>query len=161
MLKLFGVGKSDHPLGDIKDARRVVAELPRADPAKALEEVTHWIESVRVEETLRPDHRAAVLQLLDEAAQDSLRRLSREYLSSPRLSKQREHVLWTGIHRFWKESALGVRADPGGVRRRRQAGRRTEGLRAAVRGARAARDGRAAQVDARALRSHRPDRSGR
>jgi hypothetical protein len=107
MLKLFGVGRSDHPLGDMKEARRVVAELPRADPAKALDEVTHWIDSVRVEETFRPDHRAALLQLLDEAAQDSLRRLSREYLSSPRLSKQREHLLWMAIHRFWKKSAAG------------------------------------------------------
>jgi hypothetical protein len=106
MLKLFGAGKSDHPLGDIKEARRIVAELPRADPAKALDEVTHWIESVRSEEAFRPDHRATVIQLLDEAAQDSLRRLSREYLSSPRLSKQREHHLWTGIYRYWKECAL-------------------------------------------------------
>lgn len=105
MLKLFGAGKSDHPLGDMKEARQVVAELPRADPAKALDEITHWVESVRAEESFRADHRAAVVQLLDEAAQDPLRRLSREYLSSPRLSKQREHLLWTGIHRYWKESA--------------------------------------------------------
>jgi hypothetical protein len=107
MLKLFGAGKTDHPLGDMKEARRVVAELPRADPAKALDEITHWMESVRQEQEFRPDHRAAVLQLLDEAAQDPVRRLSREYLSSPRLSKQREHVLWSGIHRFWKEAAVG------------------------------------------------------
>ncbi len=106
MLKLFGAGKSDHPLGDMKEARQVVAELPRADPGKALDEVTHWIESVRGEETFRPDHRAAVVQLLDEAAQDPLRRLSREYLSAARLSKQREHQLWTGIYRYWKEAAL-------------------------------------------------------
>jgi hypothetical protein len=107
MLKLFGAGKSDHPLGDMKEARQIVAELPRADPARALDEITHWIESVRVEGTFRPDHRAALLQLFDEAAQDSLRRLSREYLSAARLSKQREHQLWTGIHRYWKESARG------------------------------------------------------
>jgi hypothetical protein len=107
MLKLFGAGKTDHPLGDMREVRRVIAELPRADAAKSLDEITHWIESVRREETFRPDHAAAVLQLFDETAQDPIRRLSREYLSSPRLSKHREHVLWTGIHRYWKEAALG------------------------------------------------------
>jgi hypothetical protein len=106
MLKLFGAGRSDHPLGDMKEARQVVAELPRADPGKALDEIAHWVESIRKEGDFRPEHRAAVLQLLDDAAQDPVRRLSREYLSSPRLSKQREHVLWTGIYRYWKEASL-------------------------------------------------------
>ena len=106
MLKLFGTDKSDHPFADIKEARRVVAELPGADPVKALDELTHWIESVRSEETFKPEHRAALVQILDEAAQGPIRKLSREYLSSSRLSKQREHQLWTAIYAYYKQSAL-------------------------------------------------------
>lgn len=105
MLKLFGAGRSDHPLADMKEARRVVAELPGADPAKALHEIADWIASVRGEETFRAEHRAALVQLFDEAAQAPMRKLAREYLSSDRLSKQREHHLWTTIFNYCRQSA--------------------------------------------------------
>jgi hypothetical protein len=110
MIKIFGGQKSDHPLADLKEAKRLMTELSGTDAIKAVDEITHWLDSTRTEQTFRPDHRAAVVLLLDEAAQVPVRKLTREYLSSARLGKQREHQLWTVIHAFWKQNALAFAA---------------------------------------------------
>jgi hypothetical protein len=109
MLNLFGGSKGDHPLADLKDARRVITELP-SDPSTALAELTHWLESVSAEPTFKPDHRAMVVQMLDEAAQAHARKLSREYVSSPRMTKAQEVRLWEILYAFWKEDALALSA---------------------------------------------------
>lgn len=109
MLNLFGGRKGDHPLADLKDAKRVIAELP-SDSSTALAELTHWLESVSAEPTFKPDHRATLVQMLDEAAQIHARKLSREYLASPRLTKAQEVRLWEILYAFWKEDALALGA---------------------------------------------------
>ncbi|MBI2319387.1 MAG: hypothetical protein HYU75_20905 [Betaproteobacteria bacterium] len=85
MLKLFGSSKPDHPLADLKEARKVLEAVPANDSFRALEELAHWHESVRNAQDFKPEYRAQLVQLIDEAAQVHVRRLSREYLSSPRL----------------------------------------------------------------------------
>lgn len=105
MLKLFGRNASEHPLADLKSAKRVLAALPASDPYKSLEEIAHWLESVRKEADFKPEYRAQLAQLLDEAGQAPVRRLAREYLSSTRLNKQQETRLWTALHEFWHQSA--------------------------------------------------------
>jgi hypothetical protein len=106
MLKIFGGGKSDHPMADLNEARRLLGELPAGDAARALDEINHWFDSIRADHDLRGAHRAALALLLDEAAQTPVRKLAREYLSAQRQSKQQEARSWTAIHGFWRNATL-------------------------------------------------------
>lgn len=103
MLKLFGGGKPDHPMADIKQARQILANLPVTDAFKSLEEITHWIESVIATEGFRLNDRLELFKLLDESAQPHQRKLSRDYLAAPRLQKFQENRLWTTTFNFWKK----------------------------------------------------------
>lgn len=107
MLRIFGGEKSGHPMADLKEAQRLLDDLRGRDAAGALDEIVHWLESVRTEQEFRPDHRAALALMLDEAAQTPLRKVSREYLTTPRLSKLQENRIWTAVHGFWRNATLG------------------------------------------------------
>ena len=106
MLKLFGGGNSDHPLADVKSARKVLDEISASDPFKALEELGHWHESARTAEGFRPEYRAQLALLIDDAAQAHVRKLQRDYIATPRPSKFQENRLWNAIHGYWQQSAL-------------------------------------------------------
>ena len=107
MLGIFNGTRADHPLADPREAKRVLEALPASDALRSLEELAHWFESVRAEASFRPEQRAQLVQLLDEAGQASARKLGREYLSALRQGKRQEARLWTAIHAFWQASALG------------------------------------------------------
>lgn len=51
----------------------------------------------------RVEHFFDVIRQLDEAAQVHVRRLSRDYLHSPRLSKSEERRLWGMCYNYWGE----------------------------------------------------------
>jgi len=106
MLNLFGGNKSDHPMADLKEARRILDEVPANDAFKALDELAHWLESVRGAQGMKPDYQAQLYLLIDEAAQLHLRKLQRDYLSNPRLSKFQEQRLWGAIHFYWTQASL-------------------------------------------------------
>lgn len=106
MISLFGSKKPDHPMADIKEARKILGELPANDAFKCADELTHWLQSVMAEEGFKPDYRAQLVQLLDEAAQVPLRKLGRDYIASPRLAKFQEIRLWKAIHEYWRQAAL-------------------------------------------------------
>ncbi len=106
MLKLFGVGKPDHPMADLKAARKIVEESASSDPYKALEELAHWLESVRTLEGFKPDYRAQLVLLIDDATQAPIRKLSRDYLATPRQSRFAENRMWGAIHEALRQSAL-------------------------------------------------------
>ena len=105
MLNWLGGGKVDHPMADAKQARQIVAELPANDAAKALQEITEWLESMNQTEGFKVDRRFDNLDLLDGAAKNHQRKLSQDYLAMPRQQKFQEHKLWTAVSGFWK--ALG------------------------------------------------------
>ena len=105
MISLFGSKKPDHPMADIKEARKLLDELPSGDALKCADELSHWLESVMAEEGFKPEYRAQLIQLLDETAQIHLRKLVRDYLASPRLAKFQEMRLWTAIHDYWRRAA--------------------------------------------------------
>src|SRR5262245_36307230 len=92
-------------MADAKQARQLVAELPANDAAKALAEITEWVESMNHTEGFKVDRRFENLDLLDGAAKNHQRRLSQEYLATPRQQKFQEHKLWTAVSGFWR--ALG------------------------------------------------------
>jgi hypothetical protein len=105
-MKLFGGGKSDHPMADLREARKIVDAIPAGDAFKALEDLNHWLESVRAWRGCAHDHRAQLVLMVDDAAQGHLRKLQRDYLSSPRLSKVQENRLWAAIRESYRQSAL-------------------------------------------------------
>ena len=107
MLGIFGGTQSGHPLADLKEAKRIAAAFPAGEAFASLEEIAHWLESVRNETTFKPEHRAQLVQAFDEAGQAHARKLSREYLAAARQGKRDEQRLWKAIHAFWSEAALG------------------------------------------------------
>lgn len=101
ILNLFS-SRPDHPLGDAKELKRVLADLP-LDAFKAIDEIYGWFESLRLADDFRLDQLFDVVNSLDEAAQQPLRRLARDYLQAPRLSKSDERRLWTICFNYWGE----------------------------------------------------------
>jgi len=110
MISLFGGKKPDHPMAGIKEARKLLEELPGSDAFKCADELTHWLASVMAEEGFKPEYRAQLVQLLDETAQLHLRKLARDYLSSPRLAKFQEARLWKAIYEYWRQAGLAYAA---------------------------------------------------
>lgn len=106
MINLFGSKKPDHPMADIKEARKLLDELPSNDAFKCADELAHWLESVMAEEGFKPEYRAQLIRLLDETAQIHLRKLARDYMASPRLTKFQEMRLWKAIYAYWRQAAL-------------------------------------------------------
>jgi hypothetical protein len=106
MLRLFGGGKADHPMGDPKEAKRILEALPANDPHKALEELTHWFESVSAAEGFKPEQRIQLLFGLEDAALPRVRKLARDYLAAVRPSRYQENRLWSVNHGYWQQAAL-------------------------------------------------------
>lgn len=102
---LFGGPKTDHPLADAKELRRVISELPLDNAFKALDEIDAWFESMLSAEDFPHDLRFEVTRQLEEAGQQHVRKLGRDYLHSPRLSKSEEKRFWSIIHGFWSLAA--------------------------------------------------------
>ena len=101
-MALFGGSKPDHPMVNIKQAKKLIAELPANDSLKALDEVTFWLDSVSRTEGFKLDYCYELYDLLDQAAKNHQRKLSHEYLATDRQEKFREHKLWTTVFEFWK-----------------------------------------------------------
>lgn len=106
MIKLFGGSRPDHPMAELKEAKRLLEVLPAQDNFKALEEISHWLESVSMAEGFKSDYRAQLLLMIDDAAQPRVRKLIREYLATQRPSKFQENRLWGAIHEFWHQAGL-------------------------------------------------------
>ncbi len=104
MLKLFGAGRPDHPLAEPREARRLLEELSARDD-QAVEELTHWHESLLATEGFRPERRWQLAAQLDEAAQPRLRKLAREYLSAGRPSRFHEAKMWGRLHDYYRQAA--------------------------------------------------------
>ena len=105
MLNLFGGGKADHPMANPKEARRILDTLP-AQELKALDELSHWHESVSTAAGFKPAERLQLAGALDDAAQPRLRKLARDYFAAQRPSRYQENLLWTQVHEYWRQSGL-------------------------------------------------------
>ena len=104
MISLFGGNKPDHPMAELKEAKRLLEELP-VGARECADELSHWLASVIAEEGFKPEYRVQLVQLLDETAQPHLRKLAREYTSSPRLAKAQELRQWKAIFECWRQVA--------------------------------------------------------
>ena len=104
--KLRGLGaivgqKIDHPLGDPRELRRIIDEIPGDNTFRALDEVTGWLESLAGAATFPEDRLYEAVSRLDDAAQPHIKRLNRDYLHTPRLSRSEEKRMWAMGHGFW------------------------------------------------------------
>src|SRR4030067_973119 len=104
MFTLHGIfdGKPDHPMSDVKEARKLLSELPRDNSFKALEEITAWLASVKDTPGFRPELRTEIVMLLHETGQPLHAELLHSYLGAPHLQDFRGLHLWQGIHAFMK-----------------------------------------------------------
>ncbi|ADE10565.1 hypothetical protein [Sideroxydans lithotrophicus] len=99
MFSLFE-GKPDHPLFDLAEARRLIAELPEDDHYKALEDITFWLDSIKTVKGFHPEVRAAIILLLDETALPLHNELLNQYMSAPHLQDFKGVHQWQGIHAY-------------------------------------------------------------
>jgi hypothetical protein len=96
ILSLFS-SRPDHPLADPKELKRIVAEVPLDNAFKAVDELSGWLESLINADGFRVDQLFDVARQLDDAAQQHLRKLARDYLNNPRLSRSEEKKLWSAV----------------------------------------------------------------
>ncbi|HSD59517.1 MAG TPA: hypothetical protein VLC55_01515, partial [Burkholderiales bacterium] len=137
MLDWIAGGKPDHPLADPKRARELMAGLPAFDPARALDEVRDWVNSVMHTPGFRLEDRLALVKQLDEAGQPFQRKLLRDYLAAQRLQKLQENLWWTAAFSFWKQLADAYAACLEEARRGAKSGSKSLLALAACRGLRA------------------------
>jgi len=88
-------------MADPKRAREIIGELA-TDPAKALAEITEWLDSLTRTDGFKLDRRFENVDLLDGAAKNHQRKLAQDYLAMPRQQKFQENRLWTVSFEFWK-----------------------------------------------------------
>ncbi len=100
ILNLFS-SRPDHPLADAREFKRILGEIPLDNAFKAIDEIVGWFESLANAEGFRPDQLFDAVRQLDDAAQPHLRRLARDYLNSPRLSRAEEKRLWSISFNYW------------------------------------------------------------
>ena len=102
MLKWLGLGgKPDHPMYDVKAAEKILAELSDADPARGLEEICGWLESVSQAPDFKPEPRIAVLQLLDDFGRTLQDRLIGQFLGAARIHDMNSRDRCQKAYEFW------------------------------------------------------------
>lgn len=84
----------DHPLGDPREVKRLLEELPADDPPKGLHELSSWLEAVRNAQGGGLDERVRLFKLLDEAAQPLYQAAARQYLETPNMEPTQRNRLW-------------------------------------------------------------------
>lgn len=101
------LNRSTHPLADPAQLRKIVAGIPGADAFRAIDEITGWLESAAQAVDFPADRLFVALSQLDDAAQPFVRRLTLNYLQTPRLSRNDEkHFRETG-RGYWTALAAG------------------------------------------------------
>ncbi len=93
----------DHPLGDLREAKKLLGELPLDDPLKGLHELNSWLAFVRNTEGYRLSDRVKLFKLLGEAVQPLQHALVSQYLETPRMDRSRENRLWLRIFESFRQ----------------------------------------------------------
>lgn len=96
----FLASKPDHPLGGLAQARKVAAELARADARVAVDEASAWLESLAGANGFSLERLTERILMIEGAAVPQVRRLGRDYLALPAGSLAAT-MLWDAGHRFW------------------------------------------------------------
>jgi hypothetical protein len=94
--------KTDHPLADAREAKRILTEIATRDPQGAVEEAGAWLESLPSAEGLKLALRIERILQMDETAVPQARRLGRDFVNLGRASRMQENALWELNHGYWK-----------------------------------------------------------
>jgi hypothetical protein len=97
--------KVDHPMFSLDEAKSLLAELPKDEPPKTLEEITSWLESVTATPGFPADLRIGIVKLLDETGQPTHAELLKKYLEAPHLQDFQGMRQWQGMHLYTRELA--------------------------------------------------------
>ncbi|MCL2346239.1 MAG: hypothetical protein FWC58_10360 [Desulfobulbus sp.] len=95
-------GKTLHPLADAEALRRIIADLPKDNAFKALDEVVEWLASTRNAGGLSVDRLYEAAAQLEDAVQGHVARLCRNYLHTSPLPRTEEERLWSLSHGYWQ-----------------------------------------------------------
>lgn len=104
MLKWLGP-KADHPMADLREARKMIGEVPQGDALKALGELTDWALSVAGTKGFKGPDRLEIYRLLEDAAQHPQRKLTRDFLTVVGVGPIQESRLAGTVERFWAAMA--------------------------------------------------------
>jgi len=104
MLRFFS-NKTNHPLADAREARRILAEIAVREPQTAVEDASAWLESLAADESFKLAQRLELILKLDEAAVAQARRLGRDYPALTGASRTQESRQWQIGHNYWQQLA--------------------------------------------------------
>ena len=104
--KQFG-GKPDHPLRDAQAAQEVLAGLPEEPSLETLEQISHWIASVKDTPGFACDDRLAVMRLLDQAAAVHADPLFEQFFSKIHQQDRATRNIWEALCECWGRLAEG------------------------------------------------------
>lgn len=106
---LSGIGKKvDHPMYNVEAARPFLDDLP-ADDAKALEEISSYLESIAGTPDFPLADRIAVLKLVDETGQGRAATAMNTFLRDAALKEFERRALWQALTDFWKNVSAAYR----------------------------------------------------
>ena len=105
-LKEFG-GKPDHPLRDAHAAEEMLAGLPQGVSLETLEQLSHWVASVKDTRGFACDDRLAVMRLLDQAAAAHAGPLFNQFLSKIHQPDRSTRNIWDALCEYWGRLSAG------------------------------------------------------
>jgi hypothetical protein len=100
-------GKPDHPLRDAQAAQEVLAGLPEGVSLDTLEQISHWVASVKDTPGFACDDRLAVMRLLEQAAAVHAGPLYQQFLSKLHQQDRATRKLWDALCEYWGRLAEG------------------------------------------------------
>lgn len=100
-------GKPDHPLRDAEAAKEVLAGLPEGVSLETLEQLSHWVGSVKDTPGFACDDRLAVMRLLDQAAAVHAEPLFNRFFSKIHQQDRATRKIWDALCEYWGRLAEG------------------------------------------------------
>jgi hypothetical protein len=109
MLEWLSVGKkADHPMYNVEEARRLLAELP-PDNGKAVEEISASLETVAATPGFPLSDRIGVIKLLDETGQKREAAALSDFLRSTKIKEFERLHLWQVLVEYWERLSSAYR----------------------------------------------------
>ncbi len=93
-------GSPDHPMTNVAEAKRLLAELPKDNPLEALAELSGWMNSFGGTPGFKLANRLGVAMLLDETAAPVYAGIQRQYTAGPHLQDLEGMKQWRAMHEY-------------------------------------------------------------
>lgn len=107
MLGLFKAfeKKVDHPMATAEEAKAILEPLSAEPPVKALDELEHWLSTVRETDGFPCDDRLAVVKEIDDASRAPASAVLADYFAHVRQRDQLQRKMFDRLHAFWSSLA--------------------------------------------------------